>query len=258
MGEAGLIPGHALLLRQLEEMIALNYTIFTNSEYETVSLIMRVISSREAAKAEDYRKGNVHDGRLAGLGLVSGRGLCAEVQASSNAIAEQCRKARYLYVRGSLLEGFNLEVNQDKTAVEEYIQRYGFPHTLVESLNEAERFYLHGTTALDLKSSMGHLRSFLENVHSEAMPALQAKFGGILPDKWASGLAYLVENNVLSKAEEKLISGLYGIISNEGVHPLVAERDYVRLARNFVIEYALLLFRKVDKLGTKNVLSAHP
>jgi hypothetical protein len=130
--------------------------------------------------------------------------------------------------------------------------------SLIESLNEAERLYLHGTTPLEFKSSMGHLRSFLESVHSEGMPALHGKFGGTLPEKWGTGLMYLVQNGVLTNVEEKFVAGLYGLISDEGVHPLVAQREYVRLARNFVIEYALLFFRKVDKLGVKVALAARP
>jgi len=258
LSEAALIPEHAPLLRQVEEIVALNYTTFSSSEYETLSFAARFIASRESARVEEYRKQNAQEVMWPGVGVEYTLRLCQEVQASASAIVEQCRKARYLYLRGSLLEGLNLEVNQDKTTVEEYIQRYGFPSTLIESLNEAERFYLHGTTPLDFKSSMGHLRSFLESVHREAMPALHTRLGGILPNRWGSGLEYLEQKNVLSKAEAKFVSGLYSIISNEGVHPLVAEKEYARLARNFAIEYALLFFRKVEKLGASAALAAHP
>ena len=256
--ESERIPGHAPLLRQLEEMIALNYTVFTDSDYETLGSAMLNISAREAAKETEHRKRNTVSVGWPEIGSVSATGLCVEIEAASRGIAEQCRKARYLYVKGSLSEGLNLEVNQDKIAVEQYIQHYGFPHTLIESLNEAERLYLHGTTPLEFKSSMGHLRSFLENVHSEAMPALYGKFGGSLPGKWGEGLTYLVQNNLLSTVEEKFVASLYGLISDEGVHALVAEKEYVRLARNFVIEYALLFLRKMEKLGIKVALAALP
>jgi hypothetical protein len=223
--EAPLIPGHVPLLRQLEEMIALNYTVFSESDYESLSAAMANMSAGAATKEEECRKLNIVDTRFPGIGSLNVRGLHLEVKASSSAIVEQCRKARYLYVKGTLSEGLNLEVNQDKIAVEEYIQRHGFPHTLVESLNEAERLYLHGTTPLEFKSSMGHLRSFLENVHGEAMPALHARFGGQLPQKWGEGLAYLVRNGFLSKTEEHFVASLYTLISDEGVHPLIAERN---------------------------------
>src|SRR5690242_13580125 len=57
--EAERIPGHAPLLRQLEEMIALNYTVFTDSDYETLGSAMLSISAREAAKEKEYRKSNI-------------------------------------------------------------------------------------------------------------------------------------------------------------------------------------------------------
>jgi hypothetical protein len=36
-------------------------------------------------------------------------------------------------------------------------------------------------------------------------------------------------------------------MSDAGVHPLIAEREYARLMRNMSIEYGLLLLSKLDK-----------
>jgi len=38
-------------------------------------------------------------------------------------------------------------------------------------------------------------------------------------------------------------------MSDTGVHPLIAEREYARLMRNMSIEYGLLLLTKLNKLG---------
>jgi len=96
---------------------------------------------------------------------------------------------------------------------------------------------------------MGHLRSFLENLHAEASPRIQAKGGGTCPQGWGPSLAYLRQNALISKAEEQFVAALYALISDEAVHPLIAEREYARLARNVAIEYALLFLEKVEKLG---------
>jgi hypothetical protein len=40
-------------------------------------------------------------------------------------------------------------------------------------------------------------------------------------------------------------------LSDEGVHPITAEKEYARLARNVVIEYALLFLRRLEKRGPK-------
>ena len=64
-------------------------------------------------------------------------------------------------------------------------------------------------------------------------------------------MTYLRDHEVLSPAEEKFAASVYTIISDEAVHPLVAEREYARLFRNVIIEYALLLLAKLAKLGLK-------
>jgi len=174
-----------------------------------------------------------------------------ELQASGAAILEQCRKAQYLYLKGSLLEGLNLEINQDRDIVQSYLLQLGFSKDLIECLNVAEQLYRSSGTNFDLKSCIGHLRSFLENLEKEAMPGAVAKYGGNLPETWGEGLSYLRQKGLLTRAEEGFASGLYTLMSDEAVHPLFAEREYARLARNMVIEYGLLFLRKLDKLGVR-------
>jgi hypothetical protein len=177
--------------------------------------------------------------------------LLHEIIDATDNVREGCRKARYLYVKSFLLEGLNLEINRDKDVVQSYLRELGFTETLAQSLDEAERLYHEGGSAFSLKASMGHLRSFLENLHGDAFPGLHAKYGGTLPKSWGVGLVYLRDNQIFSSSEEKFAAGLYTLISDEAVHPLVAEREYARLFRNVVIEYALLFLRKIEKLGLK-------
>lgn len=196
------IPGDTMLMMQLEDMIALNYPAFTDAEYDRLSRAVRHFAKSARAFAEKHARpsGNrrIHsDVFFPEIGAISLQRMSMEISGAADGIAEQCRKARYLYLKGSLLEGLNLEVNQDKNAVESYLQWFGFTKLLVDSLNEVERLYLQQSTPFELKSCVGHLRSFLENLHKEAMPPLYAKFGGALPTKWGEGLAFLVQNNVL-------------------------------------------------------------
>lgn len=65
-------------------------------------------------------------------------------------------------------------------------------------------------------------------------------------------MAYLRDHGTLSPAEERFAASLFTLISDEGVHPLMGEREHARLSRNVVIEYALLLLYKVEKLGLKS------
>jgi len=177
--------------------------------------------------------------------------MLSEIVSVCEGLVEQCRKARFLYVKTELQEGLNLEVNQDKDAVVSYLQKSGFSNPLIESLNEADRLYRGQATAFDLKSSMGHLRSFIENLHAQAIPGICAlrKISKLPLDQWSAQLNFLRETDVLSKQEHQLVSGLWAVISDEAVHPLIAEREYARLARNIVIEYALLFLKKLEKIG---------
>lgn len=108
-----------------------------------------------------------------------------------------------------------------------------------------------GAAEMKLKSSMGHLRSFLEQFHAEATPQIDRlrMVGPPADGRWGTLLAHLSASSFLSNQEEKFVAALYVLISDEAVHPLIAKREYARLARNVVIEYALLFLRKLEQLG---------
>jgi hypothetical protein len=91
------------------------------------------------------------------------------------------------------------------------------------------------------------LRSFLEALHSEA--AAKIKTGAVsAPSGWGATVVFLRQHSVLTLAEEKCVTGLYTFISDEAVHPLIAAKEYARLARNMVIEYGLLFLSKLKSL----------
>jgi hypothetical protein len=250
--EINIIPGHVLMLMQLEEMIALNYTVFTEPEYRRLAKAVRNFGSNKNVFARKFisdRSGNTVKITFKGLGDINVLRLNQEITGACNALIEQCRKAEYLFLKNSLLENVNIEVNQDKVKVEGFLKRFGFRPLLSAALDEADKLYQDQSTAFDLKSCMGHLRSFLENLLDESMPPIFARFGGTPPKNWGGNLAYLHQNGVFSKTEEQFAAHFYTLMSDEGVHPLVAEKEYARLARNIVIEFALLFLTKLDKLG---------
>ena len=242
-------PGQIVLLEHLEDMVALNFTVFSDAEYVQLELHSRALHHAYAFECQQSSITPVTQG-WAGTGVAAPY-LFRHLVESADGLLEQCRKARYFYLKGSLLDGLNIEINQDKDAVQSHLRRFGFTETLAKSLDEAERLYREGSSGFDLKASMGHLRSFLEGLHKNAFPMLHARLGGAAPTTWGLGLRYLQENGVISKAEEQFAASLYTINSDQAVHPLMAEREYARLVRNVVIEYALLLLSKLEKLGLK-------
>jgi hypothetical protein len=249
LGEAKPLPGHPILLRHLEDMIALNFTVLTDAEYKDFSFSVANFAQAARRQLEVYEKKGFSTVSYGDLGSVKVPAVLREIIAAAESIQEQCRKASYLYLKGSLLEGLNLEINQDKDRVENYLQQFGFSKILAECLHKADQLYQGPADAFDLKSSMGHLRSFLENLHNDAGPSLEKKYGVPFAPGWGPSVDYLRKNGTFSEAEEKFVTSLYRLISDEAVHPLIAEREYARLARNMVIEYALLFMRKLEKLG---------
>ena len=242
LGKAATTSGLTLLLLQIEELIALNFTSFTDEEYLQIPRAMEEIKRSLAVLGEKRKPVATEASNTVFHVLKEIPPLCAS-------ISEACRKARYFYLKGSLLPGMNLEINQDKNTVRSFLEKLGFTPVLIESLNEAERLYRAASTPFELKSCMGHLRSFLENLHLHGCAALHKKVGGTLPTKWGESVLFLRNQSVLTVKEEQFVIQFYALTSDTGVHPLVAEREYARLMRNMAIEYGLLLLTKLDKTG---------
>jgi hypothetical protein len=248
LGKSALSPGITLLLLQLEELIAFNFTAFTDDEYSLLEEAIGRLSNSVTVFTREYY-------RSKGTGPTIERNtryhLVHELPELCASTLEECRKARFLYIKASLLPGLNLEVNQDKGTVITFLERLGFTRELVESLNESERLYRTATSPFDFKSSMGHLRSFLEALYLEACILLHKSIGGTLPSRWGEAHEYLKNGGILTAKEQQVIIHLYTLMSDTTVHPLVADREYARLMRNVCIEFGLLLLTKVDKSGIK-------
>ena len=254
-------PGLTLLLLQLRTIIAWDFRRFTFAQLGQLSAEAAALAgvTRETARAdlETRRKGpprppfsmRSQQQSFTPSDPVSANTwthVLAEVPEVADVIVEQCREARFLCIQDSLIEGANLEVNQDKIRVADYVQRLGFPDDLAASLTEAENLYQEASSGFEYKSSMGHLRTFLENLHIEVCRKVHARSGGVLPGRWGETHEYLQANGILSQKEKLFVIPFYTLLSDEGVHPVQTSKDYARLLRNICIEYGLLLLKKVD------------
>jgi hypothetical protein len=182
----------------------------------------------------------------------------AEIVRAIDAFLAQCQEARYWYVKGILLQARNPEIEGDKTQVVSYLERLGFTDDMRQSLNVAEQNYRGESDGFELKTCMGHLRSFLEQLHIQAcIPHIQAcipiaaSTSDPPPQKWGKATAYLRTNGILSQMEEAFVTSLYTLVSDEAIHPTVARREYARIRRNMIIEYGLLFLSVLDKRGFK-------
>jgi hypothetical protein len=241
----------AVLMIHLQEVISLNFNVFSPSELDKFpeqlahlheiaerqrwkSRTLRLINPPKTSTNPHYKPGF----EKAGTAVVQG----------IDAFLKQCAKARYFYLKGALQRSGNLEIESDKKTVENFLSKLGFDQLMVQSLNEAEQLYRIDATAFELKSCLSHLRSFHEQLHLQGAKAAVLP-GESAPDKWGAATTFLRNHEVITLKTEQFISPLYTLVSDEAVHPLIAEREYARLFRNIVIEYGLLFLSTLEKKG---------
>ena len=241
----------ANMTRQIEEMIALNFNLFSDSDL--VSLSSGLAHLYDIARRQTYSaigsrggpmKKNPH--YVAGFSEAG-----KEIAAAIEGIREECRKARYFYLKGALQELPNLEIESDKLKVEGFLLKLGFNATMVQSLNAAESDYKSTATAFELKNCLGHLRSFLEHLHRKSAKAIANAAKEAVADKWGDATLFLRQQGYFTKQQEAFSASLYTLLSDESVHPLTTDREYARLLRNVVIEYGVMFLTVLDKRGVK-------
>jgi hypothetical protein len=241
----------AIMLKEIEEMIALNFNLFSDSELASIPSSLAPL--REISKRQTYSTTGPRGGPMttnphyrAGFSNVG-----SEMVAAIDGIAEECRKARFWYLKGALQELPNLEIESDKLKVEGFLVKLGFSADMVKALNAAESDYKSTATAFELKNCLSHLRSFLEHLHREAAKSIGAAAGAAVVDRWGEATLYLRQQGYFTKQHETFIAALYTLLSDESVHPLTADREYARLLRNVVIEYGVMFLTMLDKRGVK-------
>jgi hypothetical protein len=240
------------MMLQLQETVSLNFNLFTEAELKDMPESLkglrqmaenltwqskRVVGTTKMVDNRNYKSGFSTEGRT----LVE----------AVDAFLEECRKAHYFYVKGSLQQSRNPEIESDKAAVLGYLEKLGFSATMVEALNAAERYYRDSANAFDLKSCLGIVRSFYEHLHVDAGQAIAKSENVTVISEWDPTITFLRNRSHITLQQEKFARGLYTLLSDEGVHALVAEREFARLLRNMVIEYGVMFLSVLDKKGVR-------
>ena len=247
-------PSVAVMFKQLSEMITLNFNVFTDAELAAMPEALKPV--REMAEAQTWqtrRPRGAHGQNETNPRYKQGfSSEGSEIVRAVDAFLVQCQEARYWYVKGVLLQARNPEIEGDKTQVISYLERLGFTDDMRQSLNVAEQNYRGESDGFELKTCLGHLRSFLEQLHIQAcIPIALSISDPAPPQKWGKATAYLRTNGILSQMEEAFVTSLYTLVSDEAIHPTVAQREYARIRRNMIIEYGLMFLSALDKKGFK-------
>lgn len=146
-----------------------------------------------------------------------------------------------------------LEMSEDLESLKKSIHDYGFDVDLNATLQKIDNDLQKDSDAFDQKATMGHIRSFFERVLKNICEELQRakpELSDKTPlHKFGKAIDYLKRKDVITEEIEALAKALYSILSDDhfGVHALKANRDYTRLCRNMVIEYAVTLFFELER-----------
>jgi hypothetical protein len=240
-------PALATMIMQLEETIALNWDLFSDEQLEQIPVWLAGL--RQVADRQTHGARSGPDRRMIiNPHYVMGHEVEAnQIVKSIDGIASECEQARFWYLKGALQRTVNLELESDKVMVENFLAKLGFSDDMVKALNAAELDYRSTTNPFELKSCLGHLRSFLEHLHREAVRSIASAAGNTVTDRWGDATTYLCQQGYFSKQHEAFVTSLYTLISDESVHPLGADREYARLIRNVVIEYGVMFLAMLSK-----------
>jgi len=242
--------GVAIMLMEIEEIISLNFNLFSRAQIDILPealAYLREIAERQTWTTRQPRGGGQKVNNPHYREGFSNEG--EEIVNAIDAIGQQCNQARYFYLKGALQQTMNLEVENDKTKVIGFLDSLGFDPLLTASLAKAESLYRASSDAFDLKSCLGHIRSFYEHLNIDAGQAIARDLKTTVVDEWDPTLTFLKNQSFLSPQQDKFARGLFTLLSDEGVHPLIAEREFARLLRNVVIEYGLMFLTMLQKKG---------
>jgi hypothetical protein len=241
----------AIMMVQLEETIALNWDWFSNEQLGEIPKWLA--SLRETADRQTHSERGRRGGPMVkNPHYVRGREAEAnQIVKSIDNIAKECQQALFWYLKGRLQRTVNLEVESDKAKVEDFLAKLGFSNDMIKTLNAAENDYRSTTNPFELKSCLGHIRSFLEHLHRGAAKAIAATAGHTVVDRWGNATTYLRQQGYFTQQHEAFVTSLYTLISDASVHPLGADREYARLLRNVVIEYGVMFLTVLAKAGVK-------
>jgi len=145
------------------------------------------------------------------------------------------------------------ELNKDVVEVKRRISQYNFHAELSELMSKVDDELAVGGDKFDQAATIKHLRTFFEKMHRQIGETVWTRKPATQDNtdltKCGHALDFLKKAavNILSDDLHKLGKALYGMLSNAGVHAASSEREYVRLCRNMVTEYALIVFFEVER-----------
>jgi hypothetical protein len=126
------------------------------------------------------------------------------------------------------------------------LNNLGLPNAVATAMSKAEKS-LRGDDLFDPKTAVGLIRTSMDEIHRAMITELGTMTGRQCPvlKKDGQRRAYLRQEGFISQPEEKFFSSIYTLVSEEGTHELIVEKETVLFMETIVRHYLLLLLRRL-------------
>ena len=163
------------------------------------------------------------------------------------------RRIAYLRFRAELLESGNAEINEDQKVLEGRLERLGLGTDLQNALHEIDRCVRSATVPSDFKASMDLCRSFVEKFFERGAGLVATRRDKTIPGSMTRSpfqgwRQYLKNEGLTTEHEDEVFEKLYAFISHAGVHALGSASEQVRVTKNTMIEWTLLVAGRLEAL----------
>jgi hypothetical protein len=171
-------------------------------------------------------------------------------------VGKTIQSIRYERLKGQLLQGVNPEINTDREVLISRMEQLGFRDDIVQALHDLDLKIMAAGKPLDFKGCIDIIRTIFEEIVEDAARKAAAVTKSTVPSGKVKDFQpwkdLLVTAKVLTAEEADLFQKMYNYLSNVGTHRLGSEQEHVRIAKNTVIEWGLLLVGRVQALAGKS------
>lgn len=216
------------------------------------------------ASAERHRRGQEYLHRLAECALVADegewKGEYGYERQYADALRKQLELDGYVWRNGKLYysESDVIDADVERDLLVTLIREAGLAKqdVLTTFLERSETFY----SSNDWNESVTNSRNFLESVLREAAARHHAKVKGapIKETVYSSPNAvrqYLESSGLITEKDKEGLNAVYKLLSEQGVHPYLAQKDQARLMRHQARMCAQFILSKLQAAFTQPVAS---
>lgn len=157
-----------------------------------------------------------------------------------NKLKSQLELDGYVYREGILYpaESSVIKEEEEQSVLEMLVKKLALANSniILNHLKLSEEHYLNNKWG----DSISNSRNFLEAILESISHTLHAKNGlaTSLPDRPVLVRDFLEQQGFIDRVEKDAISKVYGLISNTGAHPNIAEKDQARLMRHLALSFS--------------------